>query len=178
MNFSLRNPTNIMIWWVRGLQLNIVLNEGLTKRSNRWKPSVQTCSMKRRVILSNIWLPFRAVTAMYKNSPSSTAIGIFTRNGRTNSERPIRICEQIPVSRVSRTRTILEQGSRYRWLIWSTPCVICGLTFRRRDLGQHVPQRQQGFSSAAESEALERRNMSSPLKSRKWCFPFYKSLSS
>jgi len=67
-----------------------------------------TCSVTRSMIRSNSWLLWSAVTARYRNNPSRTGRGISFNCSMNNTDRPIRTCDRMPVTRVSRTDTILQ----------------------------------------------------------------------
>ena len=49
-------------------------------------------SIKNSKILSNIWFPYKAVTAKYKNNPSKTGVGMYQRAYfKNNIDKPMRM---------------------------------------------------------------------------------------
>ena len=69
-----------------------------------------TCSVTNSKALSNIWLPYKEVTAIKRNRPSRTGVGISVRGmGNINSDNAMRELERNPVSLVSLTLTILKK---------------------------------------------------------------------
>ena len=69
-----------------------------------------TCSVTNSKALSNIWLPYKEVTAIKRNRPSRTGVGISVRGmGNINSDNAMIVLERNPVSLVSLTLTILQK---------------------------------------------------------------------
>ena len=69
-----------------------------------------TCSVTNSKALSNIWLPYKEVTAIKRNRPSRTGVGISVRGmGNINSDNAMRMLERNPVSLVSLTLTTLQK---------------------------------------------------------------------
>lgn len=59
--------------------------------------------------LSNIWLPSKEVTAMKRNKPSSTDVGISVRGvGNISNDKAIRVLDSKPDNLVSLTLTMLK----------------------------------------------------------------------
>lgn len=59
---------------------------------------------------SNIWLPSNAVTAINRNKPSSTDVGISVSGvGNNNSDKAIIVLESKPDNLVSLTLTMLKK---------------------------------------------------------------------
>ena len=72
-----------------------------------------TCSVTNSKALSNIWLPYKEVTAIKRNRPSRTGVGISVRGmGNINSDNAMRELERNPVSLVSLTLTILQKKKK------------------------------------------------------------------
>ncbi len=71
---------------------------------------IPTCSVSNNSALSNIWLPSKAVTAINRNKPSSTDVGISVSGvGNINRDKAIRVLEIKPDSLVSLTLTMLKK---------------------------------------------------------------------
>lgn len=77
--------------------------------------TVHTCSVSKSNALSNIWLPSNEVTAIKRNKPSSTEVGIRVSGvGNISRDKAIRVLESKPDNLVSLTLTILKME------IWSS----------------------------------------------------------
>ena len=77
-----------------------------------------TCSVTNSKALSNIWLPYKEVTAIKRNRPSRTGVGISVRGmGNINSDNAMRELERNPVSLVSLTLTILQKKNKNHFIL-------------------------------------------------------------
>ena len=84
-----------------------------------WKKKKnKTCSVTNSKALSNIWLPYKEVTAIKRNRPSRTGVGISVRGmGNINSDNAMRVLERNPVSLFSLTLTILQKKKKNHFIL-------------------------------------------------------------
>ena len=76
-----------------------------------------TCSVTNsNHALANIWLPYKEVMAIKRNTPSRTGVGISVRGvGNISRDDAIRVLERKPVNLVSLTLTMLQKRK----------CIVC-----------------------------------------------------